>query len=219
MSTAIIPAIFSALLALGLMGTVPEPAPGVAGVATVQLQVFAHAAVDAPTLQLARTTASKLLESTRIGAEWQDCGTVASTCHESSEPVVVIVLLLPVAKTTEEDVSGEVVQDQYTRVPSVIVYLPTLADRVRTIRQSAAGRSNPALATLQLGHLVGLAIAHEVGHVFGLPHTSSGVMKARLATDDLIALHAARLTFTPKDTATIRQALVSRTRLGAPDTR
>jgi Putative peptidase family len=214
-STAIIASIFPALLALSLLRTLPEPAPAGAGAAIVQLRVFGHAAVDAPTLQLARTTTSKLLDSARIGAEWRDCGTVESTCNASSEPVQVIVLLLPVAKTTEEDVSGEVVQDQSTRAPTVIVYLPNLADRLRTILQSAPGRSNPALATLQLGHLIGLAIAHEVGHVFGLPHTLSGVMKARLATDDLIALHRARLAFTPRDTAAIGLALASRTRRAA----
>ncbi len=211
MSTAI-QSIFPALLALGLPGTLAGPAPAIAGAATVQLRVFPHASVDAPTLQLARTTASKLLASGRISAEWRECGTPERNCSESSEPVAVIVLLLPVAKTTDEDVSGEVVQDQSTRAPTVIVYLPNLADRLRTIVQSAPGRSNPALATLELGHLIGLAIAHEVGHIFGLPHTPAGVMKARLATDDLIALQAARLAFTPRDTAAMELALESRAR-------
>ncbi len=219
MSTAIVRSIFPALLALGLPGTMPVPAPAIAGAAIVQLRVFPHASVDAPTLQLATTTASKLLASGRINVEWRECGTPERNCNELSEPVKVIVLLLPVAKTTDEDVSAEVVQDQSTRAPTVLVYLPNLADRVRTIRQSAAGRSNPALATLQLGDLVGLAIAHEVGHVFGLPHAPSGVMKARLGTDDLLALHAARLTFTQRDTAAMRQALVARARPGVSGSR
>ena len=215
MSTATLLSIFPALLALGLPRTLPGPAPAIAGAATVELRVFSHASVDAPTLQLARTTASKLLASGRISAEWRECGTRERSCNESSELVPIIVLLLPVAKTTDEDVSAEVVQDQSTRAPTVLVYLPNLADRLRTILQRAAGRSNPALATLQLGHLIGLAIAHEVGHVFGLPHTPSGVMKARIASDDLMALHQARLAFTPRDTAAMKLALVSHTRRAA----
>jgi hypothetical protein len=215
MSTATLQSIFAALLVLGLPGTLPGPALAIAGAATVQLQVFPHASVDTPTLQLARTTASRLLASGRISSEWRECSTPLHSCNESSGPVPVIVLLLPVAKTTEEDVSAEVVQDQSTGAPTVLVYLPNLADRLQTILQSAPGRSNPALATLRRGHLIGLAIAHEVGHVFGLPHTPSGVMKARLATDDLMALHAARLAFTPRDTAAMKLALESRVRLAA----
>ena len=215
MATAIVQSLFPALLALGLLGTLPGPAPAVVVAAPVQLRVFPHASVDVPTLQLARTTASKLLASGRISAEWRECGTPEHSCTQSSGPVPVVVLLLPVAKTTDEDVSGEVVEDQSTRAPTVLVYLPNLADRLRTIRQSAPGHSNPVLATLRLGHLIGLAIAHEVGHVFGLPHTPSGVMKARLATDDLIALHRARLAFTPRDTAAMTLALASRTRRAA----
>lgn len=211
MTTATIPGTSLVLLS---MWALSGQAPGPPAFPIVQVRVFAHAAVDVPTVQLAKTTASKLLESGRIGTEWQDCGTVGGTCNEASAPVQVNVLLLPVAKMTEDDVSGEVVQDQATGTPTVLVYLPNLADRVRILRQSAAGRSHPALATLQLGHLIGLAIAHEVGHVFGLPHAASGVMKARLATDDLLALHASRLAFTPRDTTAMRQALVTRARQG-----
>ena len=215
MTTATIPGTSLVLMSVwALSGQAPSPT----AFPIVQVRVFTHAAVDAPTVQLAKTTASTLLESGRIGTEWQDCGTAESAC-EAGNPVQVNVLMLPVAKMTEEDVSGEVVQDQATRTPTVLVYLPNLVDRVRIVRQSAAGRSNPALATLQLGHLVGLAIAHEVGHVFGLPHTESGVMKARLGMDDLIALHASRLAFTPRDSAALRLALVARARQGTADGR
>ena len=69
MATAIVQNIFPALLALGLLGTLPGPATAIVGAATVQLRVFPQASVDVPTLQLARTTASKLLVSGRISAE------------------------------------------------------------------------------------------------------------------------------------------------------
>jgi hypothetical protein len=186
----------------------------------VRLRVFAHAAVDAANLELARATAIALLASASIGVDWRNCGTSEDTCSQPAEPVSVIVLLMPVSKMTLEDVSAEVVRSEPTRLPTVLVYLPNLADRLRSIRQSAAGRSRPDLASLQQGHLIGLAIAHEVGHVFDLSHSSSGVMKARLAMDDLVALRASRLVFNPRDTSTLRQALIAYARaLTAQDPR
>jgi hypothetical protein len=192
---------------LGLLGQ----APRFVTVSTVRLRVFAHAAVDAPDLELGRATASTLLESTRIGVEWRTCGTVEDTCSQPAEPVSVIVLLMPVSKMTRDDVSAEVVRNGPAHASTILVYLPNLSDRVRTVRGSPAGRSHPALASLQLGHLVGLAIAHEVGHLFGLPHSRSGVMKARLATDDLLAMRESRLGFSAKDVSVLRQAVVART--------
>ena len=74
MATAIVQSIFPAWLALGLPGTLPGPAPAIVGAATVQLRVF-PCLLDMPPstsqlCSLARTTASKLLTSGRISAEW-----------------------------------------------------------------------------------------------------------------------------------------------------
>jgi hypothetical protein len=50
-------------------------------------------------------------------------------------------------------------------------------------------------------------MAHEVGHALGLRHAASGVMKARFAIDDLVALRVSRLTFAPGEGARMRQAI------------
>src|SRR5262252_763380 len=98
-----------ALLAVSLTSLSGQAAsPG--EITTVRLRVFAHAAVDARNLELAKATARTLLESARIGMEWRNCGSVEDTCDERGEPVPVIALLMPVSKLTREDVSAEVVR-------------------------------------------------------------------------------------------------------------
>lgn len=196
---------FVALSVLGLPGAPRATSP----VSTVHLRVFTHAAMDSEGIELARATATSLLAVARIGVEWSNCGSVQGPCGSPDDVVQATVLLMPVPKMTEDDVSAEAVHDPSTRVPTILVYLPNLADRVRAIHQSAEGRSNPALASLQLGHLVGLAIAHEVGHAFGLQHAASGVMKPSLGTDDLLALRMSRLAFTSQNASALRESLVA----------
>jgi hypothetical protein len=209
---------FSAFLLAGICGLSEQPLDP-AAFTTVHLRVFTHASVDAPTWELAKTTAGQLLASAGIVPEWRNCDAADGACRQPGVAMQVIVLLLPVVKMARADVSAEVVRDPLARTATMFVYLPNLAESVRTVRQSTAARSDPSLATLQLGHLVGLAIAHEVGHAFGLPHARSGVMKARLATNDFLALRASRFAFTSKNTSALRQTLMARARQDAADGR
>jgi hypothetical protein len=78
------------------------------------------------------------------------------------------------------------------------------------MRSGVAGRSTPALATLEVGHLIGLTVAHEVGHALGLSHARSGVMKARPSIDDVVALRGARLTFRLSEATRMRAAITGR---------
>ena len=69
------------------------------------------------------------------------------------------------------------------------------------------GQSSPAIATMRTGHLIGGAMAHEVGHALGLRHGATGVMKARLDLDDVLALRRSRLAFTPSESASMQSEL------------
>jgi hypothetical protein len=210
-----------ALFAVGLFGLSGGQAPATGPLPIVQLRVFAHATMDAPGLEVANSTTRKLLEPAGIGTEWRNCSGGEDECTQADNATQVIVLLMPIAKSTRDDVAAEVLYGPSTPVMTVLVYLPNLTDRLRTTQQSAAGRSSPALATLRLGDLVGLAIVHEIGHAFGLRHASSGVMKARIAPDDLLALATSRLAFSSKEAAALRLAVaargsVTRSRLTVP---
>jgi hypothetical protein len=202
--------VFGVLLTLFSVGT--ADAPQSAGAirttgGTIRLSVVAYPPIDAAAVTLAKTIAAELLASAGLQSEWhdEDDGNGAG----ARSPVRVVVHLLPFRKATRPEMSGEVVQDARTHAPSVLVYVPGVSDLVRAIRISSAGRSTPTLATVELGHLVGLTIAHEVGHILGLAHTSSGVMKANPGLDDVQKLRASRLNFRPTEVVHMREAMIA----------
>jgi hypothetical protein len=217
MTTATTIGTFNALLALGLLGAPCLQAPALAADVTVQLRVFPHAVVDAPTLQLARETATDLLESAGVGVHWRDCPMGDPACGSEAAARSITVRLLP-TRLSGGHVCGQAIGDLVSGA-TVLVYVPRTTELARTVRLSAAGRSNPALATLEAGHLLGLTIAHEVGHALGLIHATSGVMKARLVIEDVLALRASRLMFMPREGARMRQAMLGGPRAVVADAR
>ena len=170
---------------------------------SLQLNVRVHESLDPANLKHARETVYALLESVGIRLDWQECYS-GDTCAPAAESRAVVVLLLPFASPTHRGLSGQVVEDNRSRDTTINVYVSVLADLARAIRSSPLGRSDSRLATVHTGHLVGLTIAHEVGHALLLPHTSSGLMQPEFDLDDVRAMREARLAFTPSEGAILR---------------
>jgi hypothetical protein len=175
---------------------------------TIELRLGARGGLDDAALHRVEETVGSLLAPAGIGANWHGCQP-PDGCR-SERPVIVLVQLLTVSKMTDGEVCGEFLRDQRSGVPTVLVYLPRVVELQQAMRGGSGARNSPALATTQIGDLIGLIVAHEVGHALGLPHGRTGVMKARPSVDDVVALRLSTLAFQQKEAAVMRLALIAR---------
>lgn len=188
---------------LVVMNSIAEPLADV----IVRLEVQAHVPVDAIELEIAGETAHTLLASAGILSVWHQCSDFNACGQERERSVSLLVRLVSLRQPRGAFVCGGVVRDPLTEVPTIFVDLAAIVDRVLAIHHGGPGRSEPTLASLRKGHLIGLTVAHEVGHALGLPHAASGVMKENADIDDILALRASRLAFLPQQAARMRQAV------------
>jgi hypothetical protein len=170
--------------------------------ARITVQLSGPAGLDPESLQRARMTVRGVLARAGIELRWEDCH--RRPC-KSSDPHMVRLLLLPIAKDADGHVCGEVLRSRRSPHPSIVVYMRRLLDVQEDLRRTA--RDHPALRSLSFGDLMGLTIAHEIGHALGLAHSTAGIMVARPAVAELVALAASRLEFTGNDATRMRLAL------------
>ena len=154
-----------------------------------------------------------LLAPVAVHVVWRDC--VQQPCVQSTDRsfrVAVLIRRVPVAAGAGN--CAVATRSLEGAGGAVLVDYVCMASLVRELQERSVVRAHPLMATLAVSDLIGLAIAHEIGHLAGLGHAPTGVMRARHYATDVLSLRQDLLAFEARELSKLRQAMV----LSAPRT-
>ena len=136
------------------------------------VSVFNDAAVPASVLAEAQERATAVMNQAGVSLTWLDCGTPGSRAPESGCSAIAFpqhfsVRLVSKATPSKADIFGQSFQDEAGEGNYTVVYYPGLA-------------GSKVAETLHTGKLLGLVVAHEVGHLLlgRNSHSADGLMAA-----------------------------------------
>jgi len=157
--------------------------------------IFDQAGIEEQALRVAAVGAQRIFGSAGVETEW-------SVCKVSRDPTQHCAL--PPA-------------DTYLKVLVISNWAGPLKDDALGLALSVKGKGGSlcyvfadpvkGFASLNNGSpeaLLASVIAHEVGHLMGLKHTWSGIMKENFERRDLLAAESGRLFFNPHDAKSLR---------------
>ena len=177
----------------------PEPVP--------VIHVFLEKGVTAAPLERVPAVAAAILQAAGVRSRWRFC-TMEAPCTDINgfRPTVTVIIRAGLRRLVP-DPCATATREPDQATGTVVVNHRCVADALHAISFGQAGRAMPRLRILQLGDVVGLVVAHEIGHIAGLRHTH-GVMHARLNPTDLAAFQDGTLVFARSEAATLRTALL-----------
>ena len=139
---------------------------------SVTVSVFNDAAVPTSVLAEAQERATAVMNQAGVSLTWLDCGAPGSRAPESGCSAIAFpqhfsVRLVSKATPSKADIFGQSFQDEAGEGNYAVVYYPGLA-------------GSKVAETLHTGKLLGLVVAHEVGHLLlgRNSHSADGVMAA-----------------------------------------
>jgi hypothetical protein len=144
-----------------------------------------------------------LLSAAGVTTTWRICDRRGPTSPPDPLNPDVVALLSARRLAADSDNCGFAVRGD-GRAGSALVSVPCVQEFTAELARRSASRSHPLLSSGRYDDFLGVLVAHEIGHVLGLGHASTGVMQARLDVDDIVAFRSGRLKFTSDDAARLR---------------
>ncbi len=170
----------------------------------LRVRFYADGRVDHAIPGRALETAKNMLDAAGLVTAWRLC-TTADACQleESSVPEVVVILSSRSRPAGRED-CGVATRGAHAASGTVLVFVPCVAEVAHRIARRLTGRSHPLLAEGRHDDLAGAVVAHEIGHLLGMRHAPTGLMRARFEADDIVTLRLGRFGFSQEEVAVMR---------------
>jgi hypothetical protein len=172
----------------------------------LSVRAYADKQVDGATVRPALEVAEHLMASAGLVVAWRVCD-AAHSCPVEDTPVPEIVVILSSRdRQNGRENCGVAAHGARGSAGTVMVSVPCVAGVAFRLTRRPGTGTNPLLAMPRHDDLIGAIVAHEIGHLLGIRHARAGLMRARLETDDMIALRRGKLRFSPAEAGRMRIA-------------